>query len=239
MTVKDFIEAHKEIITREAVAAQEKGSTTIALWRTLKGLLFEKFREVNEETDITDFRAAVLEACGDMFKEVKDKPSAPEERDATEDVTEDIQKVLQINKYKLDEEAVSQPSYFYRYSEMLAEAKQMLAEREDFLKLTLAEKDSEVREGFRVSGVKFTEAVVANSVESLQEVQSARKQTRQAQGVVAKLSIAVQALDHKRDAIRNLTQLFVAGYFSTTGNGKPSDKVNENYSREIRKGLNS
>ena len=148
---------------------------------------------------------------------------------------EDFAECLKINKYRLEEECLSQPNLYYVYSEKAQEAKTLVSKCEDYLKLTLADAQLIVRNEYTAKGIKFTEAVVSAEVEKMKSVLEAREELRKAQDMYGKAMVAVSAIETKRSELDNLVKLFCAGYFSTTEIG---NKVSDKQIRtDIRKGL--
>lgn len=146
---------------------------------------------------------------------------------------------LSIDKFKLDQECLSHPSLYYRYSDMLAEAKHDVGLKADNLKLVMGEANISIRNNFIKREIKFTEAVIASEVESNADVLSARDALRKSELILSKLQAGVSAFEHRKSQLDNLVKLYVAGYFSTpAGAAKPKAEQNERASQEMRSGLN-
>lgn len=146
---------------------------------------------------------------------------------------EDFAECLKINKYRLEEECLSQPNLYYVYAEKAQEAKTLVSKCEDYLKLTLADAQMAVRNEYVVNGVKFTEALISAEVEKLKTVLDAREELRKAQDMYGKAMVAVSAIESKRSELDNLVKLYCAGYYSVP-NGRNSE---ENVRNDIRKNL--
>ena len=148
---------------------------------------------------------------------------------------EDFVELIKINKYRLDEECISQSNLYYTYAEKAQEAKNYVSKCDDYLKLVLSDAQLVVRKKFNDTGVKFTEAVVGAEVERLASVREAREELRKAQDLYGKSMIAVQAIENKRSELDNLVKLYCAGYFSTVDKKGGSEKEIRN---DIRRNLN-
>jgi hypothetical protein len=151
-----------------------------------------------------------------------------------------FEKDLSIDKYKLDDECLSHSILYYRYSELAANAKNQVGVLADNLKLKMGEVNIEIRNHFIKKEIKFTEAVINSEVEKAQAVIEAREELREAELSLARLQAGVSAFEHRKSQLDNVVRLYCAGYFSTpTSSGKPKDSINEQASREARKGLNT
>jgi len=152
----------------------------------------------------------------------------------------DFERDLSIDKFRLDEECITHPGLFYRYSEMAAEAKNKVGVLGDSLKLTMGEANIKIRNRFIKAEEKFTEAVISSSVEKDEDVITAREELREAELALARLQAGVNAMEHRKSQLDNLVKLYVAGYFSTPAqSGRPKEAINDQAAREARRRLNS
>lgn len=147
---------------------------------------------------------------------------------------EDFLELIKINKYRLDEECISQSNLYYTYAEKAQEAKNYVSKCDDYLKLALSDAQFIVRKKFNDTGVKFTEAVISAEVERLTSIKEAREELRKAQDLYGKAMIAVQAIENKRSELDNLVKLYCAGYYSTVEKRDSEKQVRS----DIRKKLN-
>ena len=147
---------------------------------------------------------------------------------------EDFLELIKINKYRLDEECISQSNLYYTYAEKAQEAKNYVSKCDDYLKLALSDAQLIVRKKFNDTGVKFTEAVIGAEVERLTSIKEAREELRKAQDLYGKAMIAVQAIENKRSELDNLVKLYCSGYFSTIEKRNSEKQVR----LDIRKKLN-
>lgn len=150
----------------------------------------------------------------------------------------DFEKDLFINKFKLDEECLSHSSIYFRYAEAQQEAKTEVSKADDNLKLTLAEREVAIRKAFADAGTKVTESLISANVERDENVLQARRKLRKAQDIFNKLTVAVQAFEHRKSELDNLVKLYCSGYYSTPNNDNKKNNANEQASRQIRKNLN-
>lgn len=150
----------------------------------------------------------------------------------------DFEKDLSINKFKLDEECLSHSSIYFRYAEAQQEAKTEVSKADDNLKLTLAEREVTIRKAFADAGTKVTESLISANVERDEEVLQAKRKLRKAQDIFNKLTVAVQAFEHRKSELDNLVKLYCSGYYSTPNNDNKKNNANEQASRQIRKNLN-
>lgn len=151
----------------------------------------------------------------------------------------DFEKDISINKYKLDEECLSHSSLYFRYSSMQADAKTRVSKTKDNLELVEAERNLAIRKTLSESGTKVTEAMITSALIVDKEVIEAKNQVREAEDVFMKLSVAVQAFEHRKSELDNLVKLYCSGYYSIPNSGSDVKKdINEQTSNTVRKNLN-
>ena len=154
-----------------------------------------------------------------------------------ENSEDDFQKDLSINKYKLDEECISHASRYAYYAEASAIAKTNVSEAKDKLELVIAEANIRIRKNLTDSGQKFTEAMVTSMLTMDSEVQKAKAELRDAETTLARLQVAVNAMDARRSELDNLVKLYVAGYYSVADGAGVKKSINENVASDIRRNL--
>lgn len=125
----------------------------------------------------------------------------------------ELEKEIKINKFKLDEENEIQPSLYIYYSELLADAKAEKDKAIDSFNLVKAEREMELRKN-PPDGIKITEAAIEALLAQDRKIQKYETKIFEAKKRVYHLEAAVNALEHRKSALRNLTTLFVAGYYS-------------------------
>lgn len=153
----------------------------------------------------------------------------------------DFEKDISINKYKLDEECLSHSSIYGRYASMQAEAKTQLSKAKDNLELVEAERNLTIRKELADSGdkVKVTEAMVTSALIQDEQVIEAKNQVREAEDIYMKLSVAVQAFEHRKSELDNLVKLYCSGYYSVPNSSSETKKnINEQTANAVRKNLN-
>ena len=124
-----------------------------------------------------------------------------------------IEQDLSIDKFKLDLEALSLPSIYFRYADALREARDLASDKKDAVVAVMAEREIAIRESCSINGVKTTESIIKAKVESDPEVITVKKELREANAVVGRIQAAVSALDTKRNEIDNLVKLYCSSYF--------------------------
>lgn len=158
------------------------------------------------------------------------------EKENTED---DFQKDLAINKYKLDEECISHASRYAYYAEACSIAKANVSEAKDNLELVEAERYEVIRATLESKGIKTTIPMLDRALITDDEVQKAKSELRDAEGTLARLQVAVNAMDARRSELDNLVKLYVAGYYSVVeGSSSTKKSINEQTSNDVRKNLN-
>lgn len=152
----------------------------------------------------------------------------------------DFEKDISINKFRLDEECLSHAGIYARYLSAQAKADTAVSRAKDNLELVKAERYDAIKTGFEKKSVKVTIPMLEKAVASDEEVVEAKNVLREAEDVLAKLTVAVKAFEHRRSELDNLVKLYCAGYFSTpSSNGGVKNSINEQTSREMRKKLNN
>lgn len=145
---------------------------------------------------------------------------------ASEDVREHyahLRDQLQIDKNNLDEECIKQPMLYQSLSEEHVLA---VAER-DTLKESLAVIDAQVAEELRTSSTeKITDKKCADMVQTDARHKQAYGKWQEAVKKAAYLQTLVYAADQRGKMLRELAQLFVAGYFDRVTAGS-SRKTND------------
>jgi prophage DNA circulation protein len=129
---------------------------------------------------------------------------------------------VQINRFKLDEENEIQPSLFNLYASQLADAKAAKDIAKDKYDLVRSQRELYYRRN-PPEDVKITEAVISALVESDTEVQEAKTELQKAIEAVYTLDAAVSALETRRSALNNLTELYVKDYYNNTRQDDASD----------------
>ena len=153
----------------------------------------------------------------------------------------DFEKDLSINKYRLDEECLSHSSLYFKYAEAQQEAKNRVSRAKNNLELVQSERNLAIREELTKKETKYTESMVDKLVAADELVIKAKNKLFNVESVYAKLSVAVQAFEHRKSELDNLVKLYCSGYYSLPINGGTGVRksVNDQTSREMRKKLNN
>ena len=154
-----------------------------------------------------------------------------------ENSEDDFQKDLSINKYKLDEECISHASRYAYYAEACAIAKTNVSEAKDKLELVEAERYEVIRADLEGKGIKTTIPMLDRALITDEEVQKAKAKLRDAETTLARLQVAVNAMDARRSELDNLVKLYVAGYYSVADGAGVKKSINENVASDIRRNL--
>lgn len=150
-----------------------------------------------------------------------------------------IEQDLSINRYQLDLEAISLPSIYFRYSDAVREAKEIVSEKKDQLDAVLAERNIAIREECANNGTKVTEGIITAMVNSDSEVLNAKKELREAMAVQGRLQVAVSALETKRNEIDNLVKLYCSAYYTNKDVQPNSNFKDDMIAHDLRKGTRS
>ena len=122
---------------------------------------------------------------------------------------------VQIDEYALDEEWTGQPSLYFRYAAMLADAKRDLDEAKNGLEVVKAETARAIRSDPQSYGLaKVTENSVAETVPLQQGVKDSQEDVIQCRHRADVVQAAVAALDHRKKGLEKLVELSLANYFS-------------------------
>lgn len=152
--------------------------------------------------------------------------------------TVNVEQDTQINKFQIDAEAVTLPHTYHNYADAASDAKTLVSEKSDNLKVILAERQLSIREKCATEGKKVTEAVIAAMVDVDADVNAARKELRDAQAVLTRLSAIVSAMEIKKSEIDNLTRLYCSGYYADSKTEPDKDFKSDMLGTEMRKTMN-
>ena len=150
-----------------------------------------------------------------------------------------IEEDLSINKYQLDAEAISLPSLYFRYADAVREAKALVSENQDNLKVVLAERNIAIREECATNGIKVTEGIISAKVDADAEVNNARKELRNAEAILGRLNVALSALETKKSEIDNLVKLYCNSYYANKDANGNNEFKSEMISTDLRKNMNT
>lgn len=120
-----------------------------------------------------------------------------------------------IDEMQLHREWKDQPKRYFKIGELLANAKRNYDEIDASLKLAKAEVDMDVRANPDAYGLaKITEAVVESAVLRSKKVQGIIEELREARHECDILTVALEAMQHRKRSLENLVSLHIANYYS-------------------------
>jgi len=120
-----------------------------------------------------------------------------------------------IDPDALDVEWLRQPQLMIKYAKISAEAKMEVLSAKENLDLVRAELDKDIRSDPDKFGIaKITESAVLNTIISNQRYKKANSEYLEKQYEYEMSRGAIQALEHKKDALENLVRLFGQQYFA-------------------------
>lgn len=152
---------------------------------------------------------------------------------------------LAIDPHKLDEEWLYQSQLYMKYSQLASNAQKERDKAKENLDVVRAGKDRDIREKpDEYSLIKVTEAVVSATILQTKEYQEANNKLIEANYKLNLYQSGVRALEHKKKALENLVQLWIANYYSgpteprEISKGKKYIMIRDNEDLEKRKELN-
>lgn len=151
---------------------------------------------------------------------------------------------LKLDITELDRAALSQASLYYEQSLLWAEAINARDRLKERISTKKAEVDEDIRSRPRSYGWELeknpTETWVSNQVMIHPDVQELTEQLLTAQYQVNMMAVGKEALDHRMNAIRIMTELYKGNYFSATSKSSElSAHSIERHNDEQRKAISS
>jgi len=149
---------------------------------------------------------------------------------------------LRLDITELDRHTLDQPSLFYEWSTKWAEA---VFERDKLKEQIAAMKalvDEDIRSRPRDYGWELeknpTETWVANQAMLHKDVKDLVEKMLKAQYDVNMMAVAKEALEHRGNSLRIMTELYKGNYFSATSRGSAShEQVIERHNEQQREAL--
>jgi hypothetical protein len=142
----------------------------------------------------------------------------------TKDEEKEFEKILDIDKYRLDEESLLQPRRVWHYGKLTAKAQKALDEAAAELKVVEADVDAAVREDPSAFDLeKLNETAIKRAILRSKDYQEALKAFNDANYRVNMLEAANRSLDHRRTSLSNLNGQDERGYFSRPREGSKKD----------------
>lgn len=112
---------------------------------------------------------------------------------------------VEIDRYNLEGECLTMAATYYGYADKVREAKSLVSEKRDNLKVVIAERSIAIRE--ENAGQKLTVDLVKAMVDKDSEVVQAMKDLRDAEAIYDRLSVMTSALEIKKSELDNLVKL--------------------------------
>jgi hypothetical protein len=142
-------------------------------------------------------------------------------------------KDVSINRNKLDLEAERTPEIFAEYATQLSEVRGEKDRLDAKLRLLKSNKYLYYQLN-PFKDMKTTEASIKSMVEVDPDVIETQKQLLSVQKSVDILTAAVEAISHRRSQLKNLTMLWIGGYYSLPGQSRSDDVYNDEVSDNMR-----
>jgi len=121
---------------------------------------------------------------------------------------------LKIDKFHLDREWEEQPIKFWEMAESFVEAQAIRDLAREKRDVVAAEVEQRIRTDPSRFGIdKPTESAIKVQVILHPDMKTMEEEYLQAVADSKLLEVAIQALEHRKRALENLTQLFLAGYY--------------------------
>jgi hypothetical protein len=136
--------------------------------------------------------------------------------------------LLEIDRYRLDDESAAQPRKVWHYSKMLAVALLKLDEAKANVKVVEAEVDAIIRMAPTKFGLaKPTELALKKATYRSRKMKTALKKLHRAQYRVNLVEGANKALDHRRTSLTILNSQDERGYYSKPRESKQRNRVSK------------
>lgn len=143
----------------------------------------------------------------------------------------DIKSDVQVDEYHLESECITMSSTYFNYADMAREAKAVVSEKADMLKVIQAERNIAIRESCSIEGKKVTEGIIASMVQCDPDVINAMKELRDATATYERISVGVKALEIKKSELDNLVRLRCNSMYVDNVAKPTQDFKDENISR--------
>ena len=136
----------------------------------------------------------------------------------------DIKSDVTVDEYHLESECITMSSTYYNYADMAREAKALVSEKTDMLKVIQAERNIAIREQCANEGKRVTEDIIKSMVQCDPEVVNAMKELRDATATFDRISVGVKALEIKKSELDNLVKLRCNGAY-VDNVAKPTQEI--------------
>ena len=162
-------------------------------------------------------------------------PKLSRDEDAKESLLEELERGLRISRDDLDGALIEQPDIFHRVSTELALAISV----RDAAKLerdqVQAELDMELREKFARAETKITEVALSRELETMPRMVTLRKDLGRLSALVDRWSALKESYNQRGYALKELVNLYVVGYFTTSSGGAARSHAVEGKAEDIRR----
>lgn len=138
----------------------------------------------------------------------------------------DIKSDVEVDQYHLESECITMSSTYYNYADMAREAKSLVSEKADALKVIQAERNIAIRENCSNEGKRVTEGIITSMVQCDPEVVQAMKELRDANATFERISVGVKALEIKKSELDNLVKLRCNGMY-VENVAKPTQEIKD------------
>ena len=118
-----------------------------------------------------------------------------------------VEQDLTIDQYHLKEECIGMATTYFKYADAAREAKSIVSDKADFVKIISAERNIAIREAAATSGERVTEGIITSRVQSDPQVVQAMKDLREAEATHSRLAAMVSSLEIKKGELDNLVKL--------------------------------
>ena len=150
----------------------------------------------------------------------------------------DIKSDVEVDQYNLEAECITMSSTYYNYADMAREAKALVSEKTDMLKVIQAERNIAIREQCANEGKRVTEDIVKSMVQCDADVVNAMKELRDATATFDRISVGVKALEIKKSELDNLVKLRCNSSYVDNVAKPTKDLNNETSSDYLRNSMN-
>lgn len=127
-----------------------------------------------------------------------------------------LKKGLLIDKYDLDEELVSQPSQYWKVSDLVAKAINLRDTQKNLIDETSSEIDASIRVQALESGEKLTETALKIRVDASPKLMKLRRAYLQLKLEADEYAALKEAYAQRAYVLKDLVSLFTSGYFQTS-----------------------
>lgn len=146
-----------------------------------------------------------------------------------------IETDVEIDRYNLEAECLTMSATYYKYAEMSRDAKAIVSEKRDNLKVVTAERSIGIRE--ENSAKKLTVDMVKAMVDCDSEVVKAMKEVRDAEATYDRISVMVSALEIKKSELDNLVKLKCNSMYVDSPSKPTRDIKTELGTENMRRGM--